>query len=180
MIDPCLGTLIDLGGAALLAPAAAHKARRLREFGEARGAYSSVPDSWARRGAALIPLLEMALAAALLTPALHRVGAIAAAALIASYGGAIALNLARGRRDLDCGCAGPRARRRIAPWMVWRNLIGALALAAAAMPWSMRALTGVALLTIGGGLAAAILIYRAVDRLAGEIAPRSLAIRSAS
>src|SRR5262249_43406760 len=43
--------------------------------------------------------------------------------LLGLYAGAIAINLARGRRDIDCGCAGPAARRPISGWLVARNLV---------------------------------------------------------
>ena len=57
-------------------------------------------------------------------------------ALLLTYAIAIAINLARGRRDLDCGCAGPNERRPIAAWMVWRNVGIAILLAAVLLPWS--------------------------------------------
>ena len=39
--------------------------------------------------------------------------AAAAALLLALYAGAIGVNLARGRRDIDCGCGGPASRQPI-------------------------------------------------------------------
>src|SRR5262249_14927936 len=46
-----------------------------------------------------------------------------AAALLGLYAAAIAVNLARGRRHLDCGCTGPALRRPISGWLVLRNLV---------------------------------------------------------
>ena len=41
--------------------------------------------------------------------------------LLALYAGAMAVNLARGRRDLDCGCAGPGVRRPVGEGLLIRN-----------------------------------------------------------
>jgi hypothetical protein len=64
--------------------------------------------------------------------------------------------------------------------MVWRNgLLAALLVAAAVLPWSARSLAGVDWLTLGGGLLATIVLYRTIDRLMGEIAPKGFAMRGA-
>ncbi|MDE2296079.1 MAG: methylamine utilization protein MauE [Gammaproteobacteria bacterium] len=180
MLDPTIGTLIDLGAAALLASAAVHKIRDFESFAGVFAAYRIAPARGSRAFAALVPAMELAAALALPWPSTHRIAGFGAAGLIALYGAAIAWNLARGRRDLDCGCGGPRDRRRIAGWMVWRNaLIAALLVAAAVVPWSARALAGVDGLTLGGGLFAMAVLYRALDRLMGEIAPKGFAMRGA-
>ena len=75
--------------------------------------------------------------------------------LLIAYSAGIALNFARGRRELDCGCGAAGNRRSIAPWMVWRNLLLALALGLAALPWIARPLGGLDVLTLIGGLTAA-------------------------
>lgn len=179
MLDPAVGILIDLGGAALLASAAAHKLRRSAEFFAALTAYDLVPAFMARAVATALPLAEAAIAAALIVPAVHREASLAAAILLLGYAFAIAANLLRGRRDLDCGCAGPGHRRAIGAWMVWRNLALAAAFALAATRWRTRSFAAVDLLTVAAGLAAAALLYFAIDLLAGEIAPRGSAMRSA-
>ncbi|HVC02540.1 MAG TPA: MauE/DoxX family redox-associated membrane protein [Steroidobacteraceae bacterium] len=180
MLDPAVGYLIDLGGAVLFAGAAGHKTRRFGEFVESFAAYRVVPARWAGAAAHAIPILELAVCAALLLPAEHARGALAASGLLIAYAAAIALNLARGRRELDCGCAGPGRRRPIAAWMVWRNLILALVLGIAASPWTARALEEVDYLTVAGGLTAVVLLYLAVDRLAADVAPKGIAVRGAA
>ena len=180
MLDPAVGTLINLGAASLLASAAVHKIRDFDRFSAVFAAYRIAPAGALRALAPLVPAAELSLALALPWPPTHRFAGLAAAALIGLYAAAIALNLARGRRDLDCGCGGPRDRRHIAAWMVWRNaLIAALLIAAAMLPWSARALAGADVATLGGGLIAAIVLYRTLDRLMGEVMPKGLAIRGA-
>ncbi|NNM62431.1 MAG: methylamine utilization protein MauE [Steroidobacteraceae bacterium] len=177
MLDPTIGYLIDFCGAALLAGAAGHKWRRLGDFSESFAAYRLMPAAWAHGLARVIPILESAICVALILPWAHRGGALAAATLLSIYAVAIALNLARGRRELDCGCAGPGRRRPIGAWMVWRNLLFAALLAMAASPWSSRPLTAADLLTITAGLTVIALLDVSIEQLAAEIAPRGLAIR---
>ncbi len=180
MIDPAAGYLLVLGGALLFASAAFHKLRDLPAFTLAFVAYRLLPGVWARRFAWLVPCIELATAIALVSAPRHRATVLAAAALLLFYALAIALNLARGRRDLDCGCGGRRDRRPIAAWMAWRNVMIAAALCFAALRWAPRTLGPPDLLTVAGGLAAAAILYAAIDRLCGEIAPRGLAMRRSS
>ena len=179
MLDPTVGYLIDLGGAVLLAGAALHKFRRLDEFAASFAAYRVMSASWAGRSAWAVPVAELAIAAGLAAAGLHRTASLAAAALLGAYAGAIALNLARGRRELDCGCAPAGRRRPIGAWMIWRNLALAALLVLSSMPWSPRALQPVDALTLAGGLAAAAFLYLALDALAGEIAPKGAAMKGA-
>ncbi len=62
------------------------------------------------------------------------IGALMGGALLALYALAMAINLARGRRDLDCGCG--IVRKSISASMVVRNLLLAAFIACAAMPAS--------------------------------------------
>ena len=176
MLDPAFGYLILLGIALLFALAGSHKLRSLAAFSEVFTAYGVLPGGWARRTAWLIPCVELAAAAALLWEPSRRCALIAAIVLLVAYASVMAFTLARGRRELDCGCGAPGRRRSIATWMVWRN--GALALLAgiAALPWSPRTLDAADLLTVVGGLAAIIMLYMAVDRLKGEVVPTAISL----
>jgi hypothetical protein len=173
MLDPAPGLLVSLGIALLFAAAAAHKLRALARFAETLAAYRVVPESLARRAAWFIPCAELAAALALLWEPRRPAFALPAVCLLLLYAGAMGVNLARGRRDLDCGCGTARQRRFIAAWMVWRNIILAAALCAVALPYSPRPVTVTDLLTIAGGLAVSAALYATVDRLLGEVAPRA-------
>ena len=177
MIDPALGSLFSVGLALLFATAAFHKFRDPDRFTLVLAAYRVIPEGPARRVAWSIPCAELAVALALLWPPARRWAALAAAGLLLLYAAGITLNLARHRRDLDCGCTAAGRRRPIAAWMVLRNLILALASAAAALPWTPRPLAGADLLTVAAGAAAAVALYAAVDRLLGEVAPRTALLR---
>lgn len=170
MLDPAIGVLLVGCFALLFASAALHKLRAPTQFMEVLGAYQVVPKRLLRF-AWLVPVAELAVAAALFVAAARSVGALAGAALLALYAGVIALNLRRGRRDLACGCGGADDARPIAPWMVARNLGLALLLVLTLLPWKARPLVLTDALTVGAGSAVATLLYVCLDRLLGRVAP---------
>jgi uncharacterized membrane protein YphA (DoxX/SURF4 family) len=85
--------------------------------------YRLLPASWSPLLARAIPIVEICAGLALLIPALQLIALATVATLLAVYTLAIALNIARGRRDLDCGCAGPGQEQTISGWLLGRNLI---------------------------------------------------------
>jgi hypothetical protein len=170
MIDPAVGALLAGAFALLFASAAFHKLLDLGRFVAAFRAYEVVPQ--ALSGVALlVPLIELAIGAALLAARSRPAAAVAGATLLLAYAVAIGINLGRGRRDLDCGCGGPRERRPIGAWMVWRNVALAALLAALLLPWAPRPLGAADALTIGAGTAVAALLYMCVEVLLGHAAP---------
>ncbi|MGH7606652.1 MAG: MauE/DoxX family redox-associated membrane protein, partial [Gemmatimonadales bacterium] len=86
---------IAAGVGKLLDPVGSRRA--LRDFG--------VPRGWAGPGAWLLPIAELAAAAALLTQALARVGAVASLLLLAAFALGVANALRQGRAP-DCHCFG--------------------------------------------------------------------------
>lgn len=178
MLDPAVGSLIVACFATLFATAGLHKLRDLPRFDEVFTAYALVPRIGRLRTAPLVPLLELAVTLGLLGGVSRGYAAVAGAALLSAYAGAIAVNLRRGRHDLDCGCGGPNGARKIAPWMVWRNFALAAILTSILLPWSARPLTATDALTIGCGLVAASLLYLCLDRLLGPTGRRTTELRS--
>jgi uncharacterized membrane protein YphA (DoxX/SURF4 family) len=177
-IDPTLGSVLVLAYAALLLPAAWHKIRDLAVFSAVLGAYRIFPRRWAPYVAPIVPLFEASLAIGLLLPVSRPLAAVGASVLLASYGLAIAVNLVRGRTDLDCGCTGPLERRPVAAWMVYRNALLAGLVLAVARPWDSREMSGLDVFSILAALAVIVLIWLAVDRLLGQVAPRGAALKA--
>ncbi len=177
MIDPAVGALLAGAFALLFASAALQKLLAPGHFAAAFRAYEVVPPALAWV-AGVVPVLELAIAAALLAAGSRNGAAAAGAVLLLAYAAAIALNLGRGRRDLDCGCYGPSERRPIGMWMVWRNFVLAALLGALLLPWSPRPLTGVDALTIGAGTAVAALLYISLDVLLGRGARHAARLRA--
>lgn len=181
MIDPVMGYWIVIGIAFLFVSAGIQKLRDLNHFSGIVVAYRLLPQTLARQVAWLIPCLELAVAMLLLGwSGQQPAAALPAATLLILYASGLAINLARGRRDLDCGCVSARGRRPIAAWMVWRNLLLALALGISALPWSPRALSGADLMILACAVTVTATLYAAVDRLLGDIVPTTRASRRAS
>ena len=171
-LDPVASSLLALGGAGLFVWAAVHKLRAREAFAATLAEYRLLPQPLVGFGAAGLGMLELATAACLLWPALRPVGGTLGAALLAIYALAIAINLARGRRDLDCGCG--LQPRVIGGWMVARNLIVAALLTLLLLPQSTRTLGAADFATITGALVVGALLYASVEQLFGRTAPRSL------
>jgi Methylamine utilisation protein MauE len=176
MIDPAVGALLAGAFALLFASAALHKLSDLPHFAQVLNAYRLVPETLAPL-ARLVPVLELSVAAGLLLRGARAGACVSGALLLLLYAAAIGINLARGRRDLACGCGGPNDRRPIARWMIVRNLVLALVLMGLLLPWSSRPLGAADALTIGVGTAVAALLYMSLDSLLGRIAPRAAELR---
>jgi hypothetical protein len=112
----------------------------------------------------------MIVAVALLLPGSSSAAPFAAAGLLLVYTGAILINLVRGRTDIDCGCAGPARRQPLGVGLVVRNLVLLSAALLSELPARPRALVWIDGLTCAAGLAAACLLYKAVDVLLAGVA----------
>jgi Methylamine utilisation protein MauE len=169
MLDPAVGLLLVATVALLFASAGVHKLRDLRRFDEIFAAYGVLPAVSRWRLSWLVPVLELAVAVGLSVDGSRLYAALAGSVLLLAYAAAIGINLRRGRRDLACGCGGPDERRPIAPWMVWRNVLIALGLLCALVPWTTRALGFTDAVTVIFGLLTLALIYLCIDQLMGYV-----------
>lgn len=98
--------------------------------------YRIVPTPLVRPVAALLPAIELIVAVALLTGIEVRYAGASAAALFVLFGLAMAINLARGRSEIACGCFGARGDQEPLRWLyVWRN-VGLAGAALATTPWT--------------------------------------------
>lgn len=164
--------LAAAGGAAsglVLIAAGSVKVRHPRTFASQIAAYELVPDTIARVLGILLPVGEVA--AGFTVFARPRLGGVAAAALFLAFTVAVALNLLRGRRDLVCGCFGPRGRQTITAWHVVGTLIF-LILSVAASLANTR--PGLAETVIGVSLPLAVAVMASVRqawRPASELVP---------
>jgi hypothetical protein len=172
VLDPVVVWTLRLFLALVLARAVGGKLRAPGAFAEAIRGYALLPARPVLERAAAAGLLafEAAIGLALLVPTLGRAAALAAAGLLLLYTGAIALNLARGRRDIDCGCAGPLERVSLHEWLVARNALYLAAALGAALQPGVRSLVWLDALTIA--LAATVLgvLALAFDDLAARAA----------
>jgi hypothetical protein len=127
--DPVVGHALAGAAALVFLVGAAQKLRDARSFRAALAAYRLLPDVLVAPAALALPALEIVAGLALLAPAWRGAGAVLAAALLALVTGAVAINVARGRTDIDCGCGGAEGRQRLSWGLVARNamLLGAIA-----------------------------------------------------
>lgn len=164
MIDPVISVSLRCLLAALFATAAWHKASDLPRFRSTLLAYRLLPTSFGRATAGLIPGVELAVAVGLLLPA-YRGAAYTGAALLTTYTAAIAVNLLRGRRDIDCGCFGPAATTRLGGGLLIRNGILIASALVVVIPLHERALVWVDVLTVGFVVTVTILLWVSFWRL---------------
>ncbi|CAI8802703.1 Methylamine utilization protein MauE [Pseudomonas sp. IT-P12] len=163
--DPIFIIASALAIAVLLASAATHKLRAPARFRKQLADYQLLPDVLVRPIARMIPVAELMIAFALLVPAWRVYAALTAAGLMALYAAAIGINLWRGRRDIDCGCAGPDQAQPLRPVLLLRNsaLVG-LALLASVSPVVRDLGVFDGFVTVAAS-AVALLIYAAADGL---------------
>lgn len=163
-LDPVVGHVIAASLALLFAAAAIHKLRDLRSFGDAVAAYELVPGRLAPAVAALLTGVEVAGAGGVLFAATRPFALATLVCLLLLYAMAMGVALARGRRDLDCGCFGPARRRPVGVGLVARNLALAALGALALLPSSPRALVALDAVTGVAGVASALLLLAAIDQ----------------
>lgn len=115
----------------LMLASGAAKLRYRSEHARAVEAYALLPAGAGRWAAPLLGALEAAAGAGVWLPGVRARAALLMLVLLALYTAAVAINLLRGRRDIDCGCAGAAARVRLGGAVLARN--AALVLAALAV-----------------------------------------------
>jgi hypothetical protein len=169
--DPVFAWILRASLAALFAIAAVHKIRDPRVFLRTFSDYELLPPLFTTPGAIVLVVAELSIAVALwVDPDGGRAG-LAAVALLSIYTFAIAVNLLRGRRKIDCGCFGPAHRQPLAGWLVLRNGILVMAAAAICLPISERSLHLLDGLSLLGGFLTLALLFNAINVLAAETTP---------
>jgi Methylamine utilisation protein MauE len=106
LTDPVAASAVAGCVALILFSAAWHKFSELDVFAGALDAYQLLPSAWVMPIARVLPFVEAAIGVGVLIPATRASGLIVFATLMAVYGIAIAINLVRGRHQIDCGCGG--------------------------------------------------------------------------
>ena len=146
----------------LFGTAAFHKVRNIEFYQRLMGTYlndSPVDSVFVR----LVAALELGLSLAMLLPQSRWAGLAAAALALIAYACLMGLQLARGRADMKCGCAGPASDTTISPALVLRN-VACAALALLAMSPTISVDSGLA----GIGLALFVATFAAVTYLGSE------------
>jgi len=167
-IDPLFAEVARWLLVAVFAAALWHKLSDWKVFVVVVEDYRLLPGILAAPAAAAVVAGE-ALALLGLTAGLEKEAALLAAVLLGLYALGIAINLARGRRDIDCGCYGPAGgdagRHRLSGWLLVRNAALVCAAAVVAAPSTGRELVWLDVVSIAAAVTAAVTIYYTADRL---------------
>ena len=138
--------------------------------------YRLLPEAWSTAAARGLIAAEAAAGLLLLPLATRAAGAALALAVLVAVTAAVAINLLRGRREIDCGCGGPEGGQRLSWGLVLRNGVlaaAALLAMAAEAPRELVWLDG--LTVVAGALALYGLLAAANQLLANQ--PRLLKLR---
>jgi len=176
-LDPTIVAIACAATCTIFLGSAAVKFWQPTEFRAAVESYRLVPEAMAVALEWIIPALELAGAIGLLLAATRGAAALLLLSLIAAFTGAIALNLVRGPRDLDCGCFGPLLRQPLSGWLVARNGLLALLVLTDFTPVRGRPLASLDYLTIVAAAAALVILYGAANYLLA-MAPRVATLRT--
>jgi uncharacterized membrane protein YphA (DoxX/SURF4 family) len=176
--DPALLWIAAATLSIIFAGSALMKLHDIESFRSVVEDFRVLPDALALSFAISIPIIELVSAAAVLTPGFRLLAAIALLLLLLTFSAAIAINLLRGRRGLDCGCFGALLRQKLSGWLLVRNGILAALAARLLTPPLARPMETLDVATIVFASAAAVVLYLAMNYLIAN-APKSRALRSA-
>lgn len=154
--------------ALVFATAALSKLGHAEEFHGVVRNFRILPDRASRVTALALPVVELATAAGLLIGATAVPAAVAAAALLAVFGAAIAVNVLRGRTWIDCGCFRGGLKQQVGWALVARNaaMAGAALLVAGLWPAAPGPMLAEALVGLLAGLTA-LMLYLSASALGG-------------
>lgn len=164
-MDPVFVIIVALSLAILWLTACWHKLAAFDAFAATLSDYRILPRSFVTGAAGLIVAAELIFGASLLVPATRDAGLVASALLLSVYAVAMAVNLLRGRRHIDCGCMGPAARQSLSYWLVLRNLVLAAVALVSSGTLVPRPLVWLDVFTIGAGILVLAIAYEAVNLL---------------
>lgn len=154
--------------ALVFATAALSKLGHAEEFHGVVRNFRILPDRASRVTALALPVVELAVAAGLLIGATAVPAALAAAALLAVFGAAIAVNVLRGRTWIDCGCFRGGLKQQVGWALVARNAVmaGAALAVAGLAPAAPGPMLAEALVGLMAGLTA-MMLYLSAGVLGG-------------
>jgi len=140
------------------------KLRDFELFSAAVENYRLVSVGLVRPVALMVPAAELTAGVTLLFPATCALGSLLASAILFFVTTAVAINLLRGVRDIDCGCGGSSSQT-ISWALVVRNLVLALLTLPAAQQGIGRALVWGDYFTLVAGVLALVGLYLCTNQL---------------
>lgn len=176
--DPMIDLSLRFLLAMVFAGAAASKLQNTEEFHGVVRNFRILPRAVDGAFAFALPWAELAVAASLLTGLGVAAGSAAAGVLLAVFAAAIAINIARGRTEIDCGCFRHGLRQRLSWALVLRNVaLAAAAFWIAAQPEWLRAAEAYDIVIAALAASSALVLYMGATEL---VAIRRLPLRGRS
>jgi hypothetical protein len=176
-IDPAIGGLCALSLALIFGASGFIKLRDIETFEGSLANYQLAPTSMEKLLAYLLPMLECTAAVGLLLASTRAEAASMVLALLVVFTGAIGINLARGRTDIDCGCFGPALRQELSGWLLLRNVFLMILATMVILPTSGRAIESIDLVTIVLGALTLVILYASANIAIGN-APKIRALET--
>lgn len=163
--DPVSEASAALLLAGVLGSAVLHKALDPITFRETLRGYQLLPDPAVLPVALIVGAFEGCAVVLLLIPRTRASGALLSATLLCLYAVAVAINLYRGRTEIECGCSWGGNVHGLTSWLLVRNaVLGAFAWLAGA--GSIDRILGAAdLVVIAATATGFFILYQAADRL---------------
>lgn len=169
-IDPVILRTCQAAVSLVFGAAALAKLVNIERFKRAVAAYALLPPFLVAPVAFSLGIAELAIALALLVESSRHVAALGGLVLLGVFFVAIGVSLARGNRDIDCGCwavgrnvAGQAAR--LSGWHLGRVALLALMVVPGMFDPARRAVEWLDYVTAAGGLAIAGGLFVAIDLL---------------
>lgn len=168
-LDPVLARTCGAALAVILVLGAWQKLRDLAVFEASVELYRLLPESLVPLFARLFPVAEVMAGIALLFDATRTAGFVLGVLVLGAATAGVAINVARGHTDIDCGCGGAEGHTRLSWALVARNgvLLALLALGAQAgtQLGNERALVWIDYLSVAGGTLMLLTLYAAANQL---------------
>lgn len=180
VIDPVLLRTSQAAAGIVFGLAALAKLIDMPRFTQALASYGLLPGPLVPPLAWVLALAELTVAIALPVDALRQFAALGGLALLALFFGAIAVSLARGNRDIDCGCWAFGQKAGATPaglsgWHLVRVALLTVLLAPSLLDPSGRAVVWMDYVTVLGSLAVAAGGFFVIDLLlANQAAARKM------
>ena len=153
---PLLGVAASVAVALLFAVAGIDKLRHRDLLPGVIGNYRLLPDALVAPAAAVLPGVELLVAAGLLL-GFAPLAPMVAIALLLVFAAAMAINIRRGRNQIDCGCGRSQLRQPLSWLLVGRNVALAALLAARLVPGPAVSTADI-MIALAGGLAIFVIV----------------------
>jgi Methylamine utilisation protein MauE len=156
--------VVRLAVAWIFAQSALHALRNLPVHTAIIEQYRLVPEALTAFVAFFVPATMLAVAVGLLVSTTASAAALLGAMLMAMFSAAIAINLARGRAQIDCGCGGAPGQQLSSGLVVRNVILAALLLCVAFAPYR-GAVDAAVVIGVLGGAGTFVGFYFATDAL---------------